>query len=910
MAIETSRMENMPQKVLDTFYLRSAVAAFLAVIPGALIYLAVDGLIPKPWPLVPVLGIPFGTFLMAEYLFRGEYPRQRLEAFFAWFEPKESHMDFSEGTSVKRTRMGDLTIDAMGQITVAARITTPGILADAARMKIQSLLSLVVEGATLQAVKITRRAGSESLASRLRPGLVREWRVMETDFYVAMRFPVGTVSRGGMALTVAFVEAIETHFPGSDILSPDEIARVNEWILSPTGVKGSGVSPQLSDTHVFRAGAAEVGPEDFVAQSASLVNLPEEIDHGFSELFDELGGVQSIVNVQFLGVGQNHIANVAETMAARRGVPKADADATLRQQSVFRRALARARGSGVSLEMFCNVIVWESRAKGTAVLQSLIGSARARTILKRSEGSIVQSTTGNIDFRRDHAYIAKSLLAAQLGSGERIKTRAFDVSSVQEASYYSPRIPLRVSQRYEPTLFFPGIDNTPVLFSHIESPSHPGFAVVAESGSGKSALVALLINTALERQVRSGPIAMAINDVGGTYSISLRPWAKFYLPLERGAPMAMHPLRAFMAFDNYFLTALGFVVELLTNAGFPVQGSTAAQALSPTKLHLVREALEEFYETARTFSLLELHEIFKKHLDPNAPEWREHFALFAEYLPGGLFGTTFSPSKASHDLPDPRILYTNIPEYKSDGTDEVILRWMRTSISFIHKSMELHAGTYNANASVLANRLNNFHVIEEYKAQKGFLSVERVTNALSQIRKKGAILGVVTQRADDFLGNGENPKELQESFARWWILDGSPPARVLKIALGQDSTQDDSDDMLEAQADIQHLRRLLRRMVELRSKGEPWAVYIDNKQSYLLRIQIERSFLWRITTDAGGIKMRKRALELRPDMTEEHVCQALADKGPWPIPREVPSSEFVDAWVLHAFGAAHKPGGR
>jgi hypothetical protein len=232
---------------------------------------------------------------------------------------------------------------------------------------------------------------------------------------------------------------------------------------------------------------------------------------------------------------------------------------------------------------------------------------------------------------------------------------------------------------------------------------------------------------------------------------------------------------------------------------------------------------------------------------------------------------------------------------------------MRTSISFIHKLMEIHASTYNANAPVLANRLNNFHVIEEYKAQKGFLSVERVTNALSQIRKKGAILGVVTQRADDFLGNGENPKELQESFARWWILDGSPPARVLKIALGQDSTQDDSDDMLEAQADIQHLRRLLRRMVELRAKGEPWAVYIDNKQSYLLRIQIERSFLWRITTDAGGIKIRKRALELRPDLTEEQVCQALADKGPWPIPREVPSSEFVDAWVLYAFGAANKP---
>jgi hypothetical protein len=346
MALETSRMENMPQKVLDTFHMRSAISAFFAVVPASIIYLAVDGILPKPWPLLPVLGIPLGVFFVTEYLFRGEYPRQRLEAFLAWFESKESHMDLSESTSVKRTRLGQLTIDAMGQITVAARITTSGVLADAARMKLQSLLALVVEGASLQVVKIMRPTGPESLASRLRPGLVREWRVMETDFYVAMRFPVGTVSRGGDALNVAFVEATQTHFPGSDILSSDEIARVNEWILSPSGVEGSGPSPQLSDTHVFRAGAAEVGPEDLVAQSVSLVNLPEEIDHGFSELFDEIGGAQSIVNVQFLGVGQNHIANVAQTMAARRGTPKADADATLRQQSVFRRGGARAPGAG------------------------------------------------------------------------------------------------------------------------------------------------------------------------------------------------------------------------------------------------------------------------------------------------------------------------------------------------------------------------------------------------------------------------------------------------------------------------------------------------------------------------------------------------------------------------------------
>lgn len=886
MSIETSRDENIPDMYLDLFHLRSLVWSTLALIPAPVIYFLLRGFLPAPFPFLALLIPPVVAWCASEYLFGGEFPAQRTEKILEKFVPEDVRRDFNEDPRFKRNAASEnLQIDQNQFVILAYKIESAGENPDTIREKFRNIIRRIPDDVCLQFTKIHKRIGEDSPARSLRPWLCENG-LFESFYYISFRFWAGARTKGGDPVEDMLPQAVETEFMGSSQrMTSEEISRINEWILSPIGVPGTGAYPVLSDTHRFEKGFGRSSELDYVCQASSLIELPATIDGKFSALFDLSSQIESVVTVQFFGKRDELFSRmILNRTTENADLSKNTANVSRRKKSLLRRSHAKAEGDLTSLEMFINVVAWGPRVAGDGVLKDVISQG--------SKGDV------GAQFCRDTAFIEESLLAALLGSSVRVRTRAFKVSSAWEAAHYCPLPTPKPLYSFTPTMVFPTYDNAPYLFSHIESASHPGTAIVGVSGGGKSALASLYIDATLSMAKLGHSIAIGINDVGGSFRFFAMTHATASIDIRLGKPLCVHPLAAFLWVEDPVSSWLGFVIELLA----PSSANLMTEVFDPQKLQALKRVLNEFREKSKSYSLQELDALFKERLEVS--QWKDELARFSEFLPGGLYGSTYSPlNPPVKALTDARLLYLNIE--KREDTDEVFLRFSKISLLFIHRLLDLHANTFKADADDLDKAVNNCHIFDEYFYQKRFLQHEKLTHTLSQIRKGGGVMVVLTQRIDDFLVPGMNAKALQESFERYWIFDKKSSTKSLRIALGQDADATENDAQSEDTQDFRHLKKLLSEMWKERVSQRLYSsVYIDeSKKPVRLRTTIEPSFLWRITTNPGGIKIRNRALKFYGNDVE-FVCKALAEKGPKEIPKKIPNPEYIESLVKYVLGVA------
>ncbi|CAO1295310.1 unnamed protein product [Diamesa hyperborea] len=190
---------------------------------------------------------------------------------------------------------------------------------------------------------------------------------------------------------------------------------------------------------------------------------------------------------------------------------------------------------------------------------------------------------------------------------------------------------------------------------------------------------------------------------------------------------------------------------------------------------------------------------------------------------------------------------------------------------------ELVAEKYSSNK---ANPSKIQFLIDEVARLRNFIPEDLYMDLNSQARKEGKIPFLSTQQAEDIALDervwGSEKYKIVKSAKRMWFYQFPGPEILLSQFL--EVPIDDSK--------IMQVRAISNSNLMLKERGiYAWGYIDESKNIHQLLIDIDNETLWGCTTHAGGIAIREACMREKIYGYGE-VCKLLAERGPFPIPKE------------------------
>lgn len=684
------------------------------------------------------------------------------------------------------------------------------------------------------------------------PNFLKSKNISKSEYYIFIRIP----NKIGNALLKNSLKEKIFSLQNSKVkmLNCLEMSAISERIFFPfQEPSGKSIPLFRSPIKIFKGKATGLWPESELA-SFSLAQLPEKfINSDFQFIYNSVSNLTGCVCVS-LEITSREIIKNSYRMSFNKKHNNLD-DSNEKNQSI---------SDNINVIMQVGILI---HAKPLEVSDTIFALDIACNALGNDCKPI---------FSQDLAFLDNALNQYLPDTRPSLRFRKNKVTSLKEILCYLPR-PDYSYFKADYDLIFRTVNNK--MFSFEQHQEYPNL-FIGDMGAGKSTLLFLIIKAHIEKK-NTHNVAGCYVEIGGSFRyLAYRDLAdvNFIMRnLDDGniSPFADHPLRAFKYFGTSgqesalkFISCLCKISDLEKELQFKIE-------------NLIADSLAEFYqETNSNYDLLDFFLLFERKAKTEYPkiiEDKDHtmwivIKSLSRYVDPKHWGNIFCPDKpANYDYEKARFFY--FTTFESSLNPEGIYKPFFT---FAILLSELVAEKYSSNRSQ-ACKIQ--FLIDEVARLKNFIPEDLYLNLNSQARKEGKIPFLATQQAEDLALDerkwGSEKYKLVKSAKRMFFYQFPGP----EILLAQ---------FLEVPTDdpkIKKIRSVSKSNFILKERGiYAWGYIDENKNVHQLIVDIDRETLWGCTTHAGGIAIREACMRENIYSYKE-ICELLAERGPWPIPK-------------------------
>jgi hypothetical protein len=807
------------------------------------------------------IGIVVGTFQFLETCRSGKYENERLEKFMTLFKSpfrykNLNHEEISRST-VKNEYEWYLP---MGESLIGFKIV------EANELSFETFVSSVIPMLPLYAsIKFIRPQRPDRNA----PLHLQEKNVSVGEYFIFLRIPMQIT--GNAIAKENILSLVNSRMKR---MTCDEIAEVAEQIFFPFQYATGNKKPFFrSDIAISQGLANGLWPEKEVA-SVSLVQLPEKyVSSDFQAIYNAVSGlIGSIcVTVESINLSKIKKAYVNSFNKKHNDVndnsinlqTQGDSKAMKIQVGILLHGSSRDISQAIfDLDMYCNALGNEFKPI----------------------------------FGQDTGFLRKALSQYLPGSRPEVPFRMLNVDSVKELICYLPK-PEFSNYSLDYDLIFRTAKNK--IFTILQEQECPVLSV-GSMGSGKSTLLFLNIKSHLSKRNKK-EVAGCYIEIGGSFRyLSYKGLADVYFVLrvlDDGdiSPMQDHPLKAFRVFGKIGEeAAIKWIIGLCEIIGFDKETYHRCE-------HVIAKTVCMFFEDKKN-SLADFYILLKQNVLNDFPLvssdenhiWRIFLNNLARYVDPKRWGRIYCPDNPiNFDFESARFFY--FTTFESSLKPEGVYRPFFTFAVLIS---ELASEKYSSNKS---NPCQIQFLIDEVNKLREYIPDDLYVDLNNTSRKEGKIPFFATQQfehiaLDEKKWGAEKKYQFVKSMKRLWFYQFPGPESLLAQLL-----EVPSDD-----PKIEKVREISKSNLILKEQGiYSWGYIDESKNIHQLIIDVDKVTLWACTTHAGGIAIREACM--RSGFYDyQTVCELLAKRGPWPIPKEAGISsnkinEYVDNVIFRGF---------
>lgn len=787
--------------------------------------------------------IVIGTFKFMEYFKSGKYDYERLENFIAGFKLPFSNKNLNKEEIANSVIQNDEWYLPSGDQLIGFQ------LLDSNEITFESFVNSVIPILPAYAsIKFIKPQRPDKNA----PEYLKNKNISIAEYFIFIRIPItifgNSLSKLSLKRRIASLENTKVK-----LMKCSEISEVAEKIFFPFQETTGKDKPIFrSNIEISQGIARGLWPDKEIA-SISLAQLPEEfVNSDFSFLYNSISNLIGCVCVTI------EIAN----------------------KKIIRDAYAsnfNKRHNGIDDKNDNNQSVSDSLS---AIIQvGILLHANANEVADAIFSlDVACNAMGNKFkpiFGQDLGFLKKALVQYLPGSRPILPFRSHKVRSLKELMCYLPR-PDFSSFNPNYDLIFRTTNNK--VFTIEQTPEAP-VLFIGSMGSGKSTLLFLNIKAHIEKKHKK-EVAGCYIEIGGSFRyLAYQGLADVYFilrVLDNGqiSPLADHPLKVFKSFGKAGEeSAIKWLKGLCEFQDFEKEVQHKIESV-------IAKTISIFFEGDK----LDLAEFYLNFLEnvkieyPQINENKEHYAWIflknlSRYVDPKRWGDIFCPDKVlNFDYDKARFYY--FTTFESSLNPEGVYKPF-----FIFATMvaELVAEKYSSN---MTNACKIQFLIDEVARLRNFIPEDLYMDLNSQSRKEGKIPFLSTQQAEDIALDerewGSEKYKIVKSAKRMWFYQFPGPEILLSQFL-----EVPIDDLK-----IKKVRAIAQSNLLLKERGIYAWGYIDEfKNIHQLLIDIDEVTLWGCTTHAGGIAIREACMRERL-YDYGTICTLLAERGPWPIPKE------------------------
>ncbi|MBX9837017.1 MAG: hypothetical protein K2X69_01755 [Silvanigrellaceae bacterium] len=792
-----------------------------------------------------------GTFFIAEYFRGGRYEYQRYENFISKFNIVFPKKDLNKETIARSAiKNEEWYLPSGDQLIGFELLDNTEILFESF---VTCLLPILPTHASVKFIKPQIPDKNPNVSKFLKTK-----NISKAEYYIFVRLP----NKIGDAIGKSEIKEKILGLKNSKVrlLNYSEMSAISEQIFFPFQEPTNKNIPFFrSPIKVFKGRASGLWPEQSLA-SFSLVQLPESyVNADFQFIYNSINNLTGCICVT-LEVTSRSIIKNSYRMSFNKKHNNLD-DTKEKNQSI---------SDNITVKMQVGILI---HAKPSEVSDTIF----ALDIACNSLGNEYKPI-----FSQDLAFLDKALSQYLPDTRPELNFRTNTVTSLKEILCYLPRPDYSFFKK-DFDLMFRTVNNK--LFSFEQNQEYPNL-FIGDMGAGKSTLLFLNIKAHIEKKNIQN-VAGCYVEIGGSFRyLAYRGLAdvNFIMRnLDNGntSPFADHPLRVFKYFGTSgqesalkFITCLCKISDLDKELQFKIE-------------NLIADTLAEFYAVANSnYDLAEFFLMFERKAKTEYPKIIEDkdnslwivIKNLARFVDPKHWGNIFCPDKPmNYDYEKARFFY--FTTFESSLNPDGIYKPFFTFAVLVS---ELVAEKYSSNR---ANPCKIQFLIDEVARLKNFIPEDLYLNLNSQARKEGKIPFLATQQAEDLALDerkwGSEKYKLVKSAKRMFFYQFPGP----EILLAQ---------FLEVPTDdpkIKKIRSVSKSNFILKERGiYAWGYIDENKNVHQLIVDIDKETLWGCTTHAGGIAIREACMRENIYSYKE-ICELLAERGPWPIPKVAGISE-------------------
>lgn len=900
---ETSHLANKPETILRFIKQRS----FYCFVGGAAIGLIGGAAmqISNGYVLMSIVaitaGVPGGTSFL---LYQGDFPGDRMEKLktkilklTGTFKERFFGEDLS-GRWLNAPDYDPLSIyNTAGDEFVGLEVQ--GHMTQAELMSLcKPFVKRLPKGASLTFLRLAEPFSTPFLRT-YRPALL-EKNIMGVRYVVILKIPYLKVTGEDHKKLIDNIPSIFYR------LSREDMADISERIVDPHKKRKSRETPSFEASFVTDGRYAYPYPNECYA-AISVCELGTHFDESIQDLFKPAFGMNSIVSTTIIkeGVLADGLRNLYGSMREQNfigfgKVSDKQIEASKKEQR------DEEEGDYSTLKVYSQALVYGKQEDTNRCLRDIKEAEKIDEKVK----PLLSPELGNI---------RAALRAVTPGGLETLPSRTLKVRSLTEAGFYLPSYAPPTMASVEHPLVLRTVHNTPAYINHAGLSASPLTLFVGKSGVGKSTAMCLTIRAHwLLEELQGRPIATIVGEVGSSMIFMLENGiADLAFNMERKdsedfEPLPIHPLHAFLEkSEDDGVTDANKLLARETIAFFIGADTTHASVAT-----VLDKAIWKMVDKETVYRI----STFKKYMDISAGEyidsapgaakdglsrdWFEFSTRLAMFAKGGSYGRIFDPDTPARDsLKGVVNFYYNM--------DEEIFEIPDLARAYIGLCWSVARSIGRRFKSNNEEARDTLLIIDEFDRQSEHLGKMTLKNMKDQSRKYGLIPALGIQ-SFDYLTQPDSVKGSQNT-----IYEGV--GNTFFYGVGQE----DVYRKISAIFDEVHIpgsepRGKLKRMIEVaqkigksrederKQKGIKVRLGTERKErvhsvGYFdwsrtieeLYVDVERDFLWMITTHPGGRAIRNAVRKIEPNLIKASLL--LAEHGPWPIPSETPSAEDIRA---------------
>lgn len=786
-----------------------------------------------------------GTFQFLEHFRGGKYENERLERLMVLFKSPFRSKNLNN-EEISRSKVKDIYEWYLpkGEALIGFKIVESS--ESAFETFITSLMPMLPTYASIKFMKPQR-------PDKNAPDHLKNKNVSIGEYYLFVRIPMQVI---GSAIMKDSLKEKILGLENQKIkrMTCNEIAEVAEYIFFPFQSSTGRDKPFFrSDIEISQGLARGLWPEKDIA-SISIVQLPAKyVTANFDAIYNSVSSLIGCVCVTAEVIKISKIKKMYVNYFNKKHNSVEDNSINLQTQ-----------GDSVAIKMQIGILLHGSARELSNAIFDL-------DIACNSMGSDFKPIFG-----QDLGFLRKALSQYLPGSSQIVPFRAHTVDSLNEFLCYLPKPDFtNYSTNYDLILR----TTTNKIFTITQDQECP-VLFVGSMGSGKSTLLFLNIKAHIAKKGKK-EVAGCYIEIGGSFRyLAYRGLADVFFTLRvlndgQISPLQDHPLKAFQAFGKAGEeSSIKWIMRLCEVYDFDKETEYRCE-------NIIAKTISKFFankqESLLDFYLM-LKEIVQNEFEQVTTDenhiWRVFLNNLARYVDPKRWGKIFCPEKTlNFDFENARFFY--FTTFESSLNPPGVYKPFFT---FAIMLSELVAEKFSSNKQ---NPCQIQFLIDEVNKLRDYIPDDIYVDLNSQSRKEGKIPFFATQLFEDIALDEkkwgmEKKYKFVKSTKRLWFY-GFPGPETLLAQFLEVSIDDPK---------INKVRSISKSNLMLKEKGiYAWGYIDESKNINQLLIDIDNETLWGCTTHSGGIAIREACMRERI-YDYESVCKLLAERGPFPIPKE------------------------